>query len=479
MAKIEITIPGERLVEEFTALVTQTTSPTTAEPVNVGLVEISQQQPTNLIPGPVGPQGARGSRWYTGDGAPTVTGALLGDMYLDDATGDIWVWDGTAWTNTGTEIEGPTGPTGATGAAGPPNALAIGTVTTVTPGGAATSTITGAPPSQTLNLGIPSGLQGVQGIQGVKGDPGVAGSAGAQGPAGPGVPAGGTTGQSLTKSSATDYATIWSTIVGGATIADSFPGSPIHGQLHWESDTGILYLFYNDGNSSQWVQVGGIAAGGAIKRTIITTVGTPAFSYTVNCRFAEIEVQGGGGAGGISNTTIAGEAAASGGGGAGGYVKKLITVGTGRVPVLTVGAAGGTSIYSDGIDTLTAGAGGAGDVGTKSTGTTHNVGGASGTASGGDINRQGDAGDVGQGFGTTSLAISNAAAGQSGRGAGSQFGIGGGPRIASGSTSAQASAGLAGAGYGSGGGGALCRNVGTSQLGGVGTQGIIIITEYL
>lgn len=35
--------------------------------------------------------------------------------------------------------------------------------------------------------------------------------AGAQGPAGPGVPAGGTTGQLLQKSSATDYATVWVT----------------------------------------------------------------------------------------------------------------------------------------------------------------------------------------------------------------------------------------------------------------------------
>jgi hypothetical protein len=107
MARIEITIPGERIVEEFTALVPQPTTPSTAQPVNVGLVEISQSQPTQLIPGPVGPQGPRGSHWTTGDGPPaSTTGYLLGDMYLDDVSGDVWTWDGTAWVNSGTNIQG-------------------------------------------------------------------------------------------------------------------------------------------------------------------------------------------------------------------------------------------------------------------------------------------------------------------------------------------------------------------------------------
>ena len=40
-------------------------------------------------------------------------------------------------------------------------------------------------------------------------------------------------------------------------IADTFPGSPVSGQLHWESDTGILWIYYTDANSSQWVQATG------------------------------------------------------------------------------------------------------------------------------------------------------------------------------------------------------------------------------
>ena len=46
-------------------------------------------------------------------------------------------------------------------------------------------------------------------IKGPQGETGATGATGATGPAGPGVPAGGTAGQVLIKSSATDYATEW------------------------------------------------------------------------------------------------------------------------------------------------------------------------------------------------------------------------------------------------------------------------------
>jgi hypothetical protein len=39
-------------------------------------------------------------------------------------------------------------------------------------------------------------------------------------------------------------------------ISDTPPGSPIDGQLWWESDTGLLSIRYNDGTSTQWVAVG-------------------------------------------------------------------------------------------------------------------------------------------------------------------------------------------------------------------------------
>lgn len=41
--------------------------------------------------GDTGSTGQRGSRWYTGVGAPsTIGGSLVGDMYLDTATGDTY-----------------------------------------------------------------------------------------------------------------------------------------------------------------------------------------------------------------------------------------------------------------------------------------------------------------------------------------------------------------------------------------------------
>jgi len=42
----------------------------------------------------------RGSRWYTGAGAPDDTipdERVIGDMYLDETTADVWRWDGGAW----------------------------------------------------------------------------------------------------------------------------------------------------------------------------------------------------------------------------------------------------------------------------------------------------------------------------------------------------------------------------------------------
>jgi hypothetical protein len=41
---------------------------------------------------------------------------------------------------------------------------------------------------------------------------------------------------------------------GAATsVGDTPPGSPTAGQLWWESDSGLLFIYYTDANSSQWV----------------------------------------------------------------------------------------------------------------------------------------------------------------------------------------------------------------------------------
>lgn len=50
----------------------------------------------------------------------------------------------------------------------------------------------------------------------------------------------------------------WSTVIGGASTDAEPPPAPLqNGQLWWESDTGKFYVYYNDGNTSQWVQAAG------------------------------------------------------------------------------------------------------------------------------------------------------------------------------------------------------------------------------
>jgi len=67
------------------------------------------------------------------------------------------------------------------------------------------------------------------------------GSGGSQGPTGPAGPPGPSGGLSVN-------------------IADVAPGSPVAGQMWWNSSNGNLYIYYNDGSSSQWVQVNNTGA---------------------------------------------------------------------------------------------------------------------------------------------------------------------------------------------------------------------------
>ncbi len=51
-------------------------------------------------------------------------------------------------------------------------------------------------------------------------------------------------------------------VIGGATINATPPTSPQFGQLWFDVDTGVLYVYYNDGTSNQWVQPASIQYGG-------------------------------------------------------------------------------------------------------------------------------------------------------------------------------------------------------------------------
>jgi len=147
----------------------------------VTLVNCSEPPPANNADTEVSllTQGAQVEEWLGGNGAPAGTLGKQGDWYLDQTGGNVYEKTAdTVWTLR-TNIKGPTGATGSTG---PANSLAIGTVTTGAPGTAASATITGTPPAQTLSLTIPRGDVGATGSQGVQGPQGATGS---QGPAGP------------------------------------------------------------------------------------------------------------------------------------------------------------------------------------------------------------------------------------------------------------------------------------------------------
>ena len=43
--------------------------------------------------------------------------------------------------------------------------------------------------------------------------------------------------------------------VAKVTVSDTAPATPTDASLWWESDTGLLFIRYNDGNTTQWVQI--------------------------------------------------------------------------------------------------------------------------------------------------------------------------------------------------------------------------------
>jgi hypothetical protein len=99
-------------------------------------------------------------------------------------------------------------------------------------------------------------------------------------------PAGyGTNGQVLTTNGSGTLS--WTTAGGTTTISDTPPGSPSAGQMWWESDSGILYIYYNDGTTSQWVQASPSAGGNVIAGTTSGTItlAAPAVAGTNTATF--------------------------------------------------------------------------------------------------------------------------------------------------------------------------------------------------
>lgn len=57
---------------------------------------------------------------------------------------------------------------------------------------------------------------------------------------------------------------------GGVAVSDTPPASPTPGSLWWESDTGTLWVYYDDGNTTQWVSVS--ATPEAASRVLLATI---------------------------------------------------------------------------------------------------------------------------------------------------------------------------------------------------------------
>ena len=206
--------------------------PGVAATITVVPVSVDDTPPLNAVSGDL---------WWEAD-----SGDLF--IYYDDGDSSQWVTanSGGGNTNAGPPgASGPPGPAGTQGLTGPP-------------GPASTAAGPPGPPGSAGAAGPPGPASTVAG------PPGPAGSAGAAGPpgsAGPPGPAGGGGGASVT----TD---------------DTPPTSPNDGDLWWDSVNGQLNVYYEDADSSQWVNASGrgvtnSSGGGASVTTSDTAPSSP------------------------------------------------------------------------------------------------------------------------------------------------------------------------------------------------------------
>ncbi|MCE9540877.1 MAG: hypothetical protein K8R85_16915 [Bacteroidetes bacterium] len=234
-------------------------------------------------------------------------------------------------------------------------------------------------------------------------------------------------------------------------------------------------------NGAGSITVGGIAS----TKTTTYSSGSGTFTTDANCIYAQIIVVGGGGGGGAADSDGSSSSAAGGGGGGGAAISYYITDERGATAAYAIGAAGaagsgnggtggtgGSSTFNPvGTGATLTGAGGAGGVGTGSAyGNTWAAftGGAGGSGTNGQINQTGIDGSTGFGAAGPAVAAGNGGASYLGGGANGPV-----------RTTAGVTAGVAATISGAGGSGACNTNSTTSQNGGAGMTGTIIIIEFL
>jgi hypothetical protein len=236
-------------------------------------------------------------------------------------------------------------------------------------------------------------------------------------------------------------------------------------------------------NSTQWYQVtSGIIA--VVRRQVFTTVGSSTYTPNANMVNCIMECLAGGGAGGGAGSSVS-YILIAGGGGAGAYSRTYstkaavgasqpVTVGVGG-PSGVAGGAPGQSGGDSSVGSLCLAKGGGGGNGILSTGGGAGGSGGSGPSGIGDLRSTGGSG--GGGFylqTTTSIGVYNFAAGQ---GSNSTYGGGGFPGLTASANSIVN--GNGGIGFGAGGGGCGANQYsGGNGVGGPGSQGFVIVTEF-
>ncbi len=210
----------------------------------------------------------------------------------------------------------------------------------------------------------------------------------------------------------------------------------------------------------------------SVVRQIFTSTGT--YTPTSGMLFCDVIVIGSGGAGGGCPITGASQVSCGGGAGAGEYAQGIFSAASvGASKAVTINASGtvnsGATGGNGGTNSLgvliTAGGGSGGVAGTAGA-VSAGSGGAGGTGgSGGDFRAQGNTGMSSfNNFASTFI--------YAGQGGSSQFGSGGLNHLA-------VASGTAAVGYGSGGSGANNGQNTAAKSGGAGTNGIVIVTEYV
>lgn len=174
---------------------------------------------------------ANGDPFVSGGGASITVSSTPpagepGKLWINGDTGEFYAYVSDVWIQPVNGI-GETGATGATG---------------------------------------PQGLTGQQGLTGVSGQPGPQGATGASGATGP-TGNDGATGPP--GASGAEFV---------LSVGENPPMNPQNGSLWWASNTGSLFFYYADGDSTQWVSAavggggsGGVSLGSRETKTVTTS----------------------------------------------------------------------------------------------------------------------------------------------------------------------------------------------------------------